>query len=94
MELTEELHMIRAHLLHYYSLLVAFKKIVNFILDTPNPSLTPAQLETSCPLMRRECNTLLEEIERLDKERTMQERRLKNVMDLVSPSYPQSVHRT
>jgi len=86
MDLTEELHMIRAHLLHYYSLLVAFKKIVNFILDTPNPALTPAQMEKSSLLMRRECNTLLEEIERLDKERTMQERRLKNVMDLVFSS--------
>jgi len=86
MELTEELHIIRAHLLHYSSLLVAFQKMVQFILDTPNPALTASQREISDPLMRRECNTLLEEIDRLDKERMMQERRLKNVMDLVFSS--------
>jgi len=86
MELTEELHIIRAHLLHYSSLLAAFKKIVQFILDTPNPALTKNQHEISEPLTRRECNNLLEEIERLDQERLMNERRLKNVMDLVFSS--------
>ncbi|KAM6495200.1 CorA-like Mg2+ transporter domain containing protein [Amanita muscaria] len=86
MPLTEELHIIRAHLLHYSSLLVAFKKMVQFIVDTPNPALTPAQRSVADPLMIRECKTLLEEIERLDQEREMQERRLKNVMDLVFSS--------
>ena len=63
MELAEELHIIRAHLSHYSSLLVAFKKVVQFILDTPNPALTDSQREISAPLMKRECNNLLEEID-------------------------------
>src|SRR6266478_9205881 len=86
MSLTEELHIIRAHLLHYSSLLAAFEKIVTFIKETPNPALTEAQHEVSAPLMNRECKNLLEEIERLDQERLMQEKRLKNVMDLVGNS--------
>ena len=34
--------------------------------------------------MKRECNTLLKEVDRLDTERMMQEERLRNVMNLVS----------
>ena len=84
MDLTEELHMIRAHLLHYSSLLIAFEKIVLFIQHTPNPALHNVQRRNSIGLLNRECKTLLEEIGRLEKEREMQEKRLKNVMDLVS----------
>ena len=91
MDLTEELHMIRAHLLHYSSLLSAFEKIVKFIQLTPNPALPEAQREKSIGYLNRECKTLLEEIERLEKEREMQEKRLKNVMDLVSHAYLLSV---
>ena len=87
MELTEELHMIRAHLLHYSSLVVAFKEIVLFILETPNPALTPEQRSISTPLLNRECKTLLHQIERLDEEHKAQEGRLTNVIELVSASY-------
>lgn len=92
MELTEELHMIRAHLLHYSSLLIAFEKIVSFIHHTPNPALPDAQKSKSKGLLTRECKTLLEEIGRLEKEREMQEKRLKNVMDLVSHSILSVLH--
>ncbi|KAF8344921.1 hypothetical protein F5887DRAFT_1282922 [Amanita rubescens] len=86
MELTEELHMIRAHLLHYSSLVVAFKEIVLFILDTPNPALTPEQRSISTPLLNRECKTLLHQIDRLDEEHKAQEGRLTNVIELVFSS--------
>jgi Sec7-like guanine-nucleotide exchange factor len=36
-------------------------------------------------LLIRECDNLLNEVERLNTELSTQERRLKNVMDLVSP---------
>ena len=84
MELTEELHMIRAHLLHYSSLVVAFREIVLFILETPNPALTPEQKSISTPLLKRECKALLLQIERLDEEHKAQEGRLMNVIELVS----------
>lgn len=86
MELTEELHMIRAHLLHYSSLVVAFREIILFILETPNPALTPAQRSISTPLLKRECKTLLHQIERLGEEHKAQEGRLTNVIDLVFSS--------
>lgn len=94
MYLTEQLHMIRAHLLHYSSLLTAFENIVTFIMMTPNPALLDIQRSKSKHYLERECNTLLEEIERLKKEREMQEKRLENVMDLVSRSYRLSVSYT
>ena len=84
MDLTQELHMIQAHLLHYSSLIVAFRKIVKFIKDTPNPSLTPDQKNISVPLLNRECKALLEHIDRLDETHKAQENRLANVLDLVS----------
>jgi hypothetical protein len=84
MDLTQELHMIQAHLLHYSSLIVAFKKIVKFIMDTPNPSLTPDQKDISVPLLNRECKTLLGHIDRLDEAHKAQENRLENVLELVS----------
>ncbi|KIL65409.1 hypothetical protein M378DRAFT_10795 [Amanita muscaria Koide BX008] len=77
-----EVYIIRAHLLYYSSLLVVFKKMIQYILDTPNPTLTPAQRSTSDPVMKGECNTLLEEIGRLEEELQLQERRLNNVIDL------------
>ncbi|KAF8623759.1 hypothetical protein AX15_006201 [Amanita polypyramis BW_CC] len=86
MELTAELHIIRAHLLHFSSLLAGFQKIVQFILDTPNPALDMDQRRKAAHFLDRECKTLLGEIGRLDSERTMQEKRLKNVMDLVFSS--------
>ena len=84
MDLTQELHRIQAHLLHYSSLIAAFKKIVKFIKDTPNPALTPDQKSISVPLLNRECKALLEQIERLDEVHKAQESRLENVLELVS----------
>ncbi|KAG6918781.1 hypothetical protein DXG01_011532 [Tephrocybe rancida] len=86
--LTQELHIIQAHLLHYESLLDDFRKTVVFVLDTPypgldNPSLyTPEHRDRFKELMKKECNNLLSEIKRLEKARLMQGRRLKNVMNL------------
>ena len=80
-DFTDGLHVIRAHLLHYSSLLAAFKRTVNFISNTPNPADTGQLLCDQ--LLRRECTTLLEEIERLDKVCAMQESRLKYIVDLV-----------
>ncbi|KAG6868400.1 hypothetical protein C0993_003636 [Termitomyces sp. T159_Od127] len=88
-DLTQELHVIQAHLLHYASLLEDFRKSVVFVLKTPYPGLdnsryTPEYRERSKALMEKECDNLLSEIERLDKARSMQIKRLKNVMNLVS----------
>lgn len=86
---TQELHRIRAHLLHYTSLLADFRKTVNFIKDTPYPALenekyfSKAEKEQSIKLMEKECDNLLHQIERLDMGRKMQDKRLTNVMQLV-----------
>lgn len=93
MELTKELHIVQAHLLHYASLLDDFRKAVAFVLNSPNPALNnPARYsveerERSQGLMRTECGNLLSEIERLEKSGIMQSKRLKNVMNLVRPTY-------
>ncbi|KAF9037772.1 hypothetical protein BJ165DRAFT_1416932 [Panaeolus papilionaceus] len=86
MNLTKELHVIRAHHLHYSSLLEDFKKTVVFIRDTKNPAMKnvpPEDKEFSRQIMNRECANLLSEIERLENSRRMQDKRLKNVMNLV-----------
>ncbi|KAG6904868.1 hypothetical protein DXG01_006627, partial [Tephrocybe rancida] len=86
--LTQELHVIQAHLLHYASLLDHFRKTVVFVLDTPypgldNPSLyKPEHRDRSKELMKKECNNLLSGIEQLEKTCHMQGKRLKNVMNL------------
>ena len=87
MPITRELHVIRAHHLHYISLLDHYTKHINFIKNTPNPamdSICEVDRKKSAKLLMRECDNLLNEIERLHKELSTQERRLKNVMDLVS----------
>lgn len=89
MDLTQELHIIRAHHLHYSSLLDNFRKTVEFIRDTLNPALESLSEEDraeSKEVMKRETHTLLSEIERLNKTRDMQDKRLKNVMNLVFSS--------
>ncbi|KAF8995128.1 hypothetical protein BDQ17DRAFT_1330773 [Cyathus striatus] len=83
-----ELHTIRAHLLHYASLLEDIHKTVEFIRISHYPALEAAdvtneQRNMSKMLMERECNNLLSEISRLEKQRVMQAKRLKNVMGLV-----------
>ncbi|KAF8236165.1 hypothetical protein L208DRAFT_1391284 [Tricholoma matsutake] len=87
--LTQELHLIRAHQLHFGSLLDDFRKSVEFVRTTRNPameSLLEEKRELSEQLMDRECDNLLEEIERLDMSRQMQDKRLLNVMNLVFSS--------
>ncbi|KAE9410090.1 hypothetical protein BT96DRAFT_847881 [Gymnopus androsaceus JB14] len=86
MELTRSLHVIQAHQLHYSSLLEDFKKSIVFILNTPNPAMDALSEDErffSRQLLQKECNNLLIEVERLESSRRMQERRLKNVMNLV-----------
>jgi hypothetical protein len=87
MPLTQELHIIRAHHLHYMSLLDHYTKHVKFIKNTPNPamdSVSEEERKISVKLLHRECDNLLTEIERLNSELSTQERRLENVMALVS----------
>lgn len=86
MSLTNELHVIRAHQLHYSSLLEDFRKTIQFIMDTPNPALAgmPESVkELSKSMLERECKMLLNEVKRLNMSRKMQDKRLKNVMNLV-----------
>ena len=80
--------MIRAHLLHYTSLLSDFKKTVEFVRDTHNPAMddntiTDAQRVNDKNLLRQECGHLLTEIERLQMSRQMQDDRVQNVTHLV-----------
>ena len=87
MSLTQELHVIRAHHLHYLSLLKHYVKHIDFIRTTPNPamdSLCEEERSSSKRLLDRECENLMNEIKRLESELNTQERRLKNVMALVS----------
>jgi Mg2+ and Co2+ transporter CorA len=95
--LTQQLHIIQAHLLYYSSLLRSFKKAVQFVHNTPNPALTEAQRDVCKPLMERECKTLLRKVERLNAERLMQEGRLSNVLNLVFSSvniYDSTISKT
>ncbi|KAL0563537.1 hypothetical protein V5O48_018530, partial [Marasmius crinis-equi] len=86
MRITRGLHIIRAHLLHYTSLLEDFRKAVYFVLNTNNPAMDAESEETrdfSKTLLEKECHNLLSEIDRLEMGRRMQDKRLKNVMNLV-----------
>jgi len=89
MLLIRELHIIKAHHLHYRSLLYHYTKHINFIKNTPNPAMDgvcEVDREKSAKLLMRECDNLLIEIERLNNELITQERRLKNVLALVVSS--------
>jgi len=89
MHLTHELHLIRAHHLHYSSLLDDFTKHIEFIKNTSNPAMDNLPLEErefSKRIMDREAANLSTEIKRLGTELYMQERRLKNVIGLVFSS--------
>lgn len=88
MALTYELHVIRAHLLHYTALLSDFHKSVVFVRDTHNPgmdsdSITNAERLSDKKLLAQECGHLLTEIERLQMNRQMQDDRVQNVTHLV-----------
>ena len=85
-KMTRELHIIRAHLLHYESLLEDFSKSVKFVLETRNPameSIDEDQRIKDRQLLEKETKNLQIEIERLQMSRSMQDKRLKNVMHLV-----------
>ncbi|KAF7317123.1 hypothetical protein HMN09_00447000 [Mycena chlorophos] len=90
--LTQQLHVVRAHLLHYASVLEDFRKTVAFIEDTPNPLLehtpgiTAETLARVKELMHRESQNLLDEIARLEQNRKMQDSRLENVISLAFSS--------
>ena len=89
MDLTLELHEIRAHLLYYESLLHDFRKTVTFVQHASYPGLDdparypPDLKETSQRLLETECENLLREIDRLENSKAQQEWRLRNVMNLV-----------
>lgn len=107
LEMTNELHVIQAHLLHFESLLEDFKLTIEFVLNTPNPAMDKVERsldgtdgdevevdleeaefeekrrEFSRRLLHRESHNLLSEVARLERQRTMMEKRLQNVMDLV-----------
>jgi Mg2+ and Co2+ transporter CorA len=85
MKRTEELHIIRAHLLHYASLLQDFRKSIDFIIKSPNPAMDAHpknKRNESRDLLKNQCNNLLSEIDRLESWRDMLDKRVKNVMDL------------
>jgi len=90
MNLTHELHKIRAHLLHYATLLEDFYDSVVFVRDTANPAMgAPAytlQSAASQKLLATECTSLLTQIKRLKMSREIWDKRLKNVMHLVFSS--------
>jgi hypothetical protein len=86
-DLTRDLHVLQAHLLHDKALLHNFKISVTFIEETPNPAMystdfTNEQREMSKKLMKEECENLLSEIDRLEKRREMLISRLKNMLRL------------
>jgi len=86
--LTYELHVIRAHLLHYTGLLSDFEKSVEFLCVTYNPamhadSITDAEREHDKKFLTEECEHLLTEIKRLQMNRDMQDERVQNVTQLV-----------
>lgn len=84
--MTQELHILRAHHLHYSILLDDLEKHVEFIRDTHNPAMddmTSGDLKNSKDTMHRECQNLLTEAKRLKTELTMQQRRLVNAVSHV-----------
>jgi hypothetical protein len=87
--LTYELHVIRAHLLHYNSLLRDFRTSVEFVRDTANPAMESNDIDDATrthdkKLLNSECENLLSEIHRLELNRKTQDDRVQNVQNLVS----------
>jgi len=90
-ELTYELHVIRAHLLHYTSLLEDFRKSVTFVRDVHNPAMDCDTISDTTrasdkALLIKESDNLLSEIHRLEMSRKMLDDRVQNVMHLVFAS--------
>jgi hypothetical protein len=79
-ELTLELHILQAHLLHYQELLHSFKVSVEFIAKTHNPAMDSGDdfsyVKESEELMKSESDNLLGEIDRLERRRAMLSSRL------------------
>ncbi|KAG1736662.1 uncharacterized protein EDB91DRAFT_1142013, partial [Suillus paluster] len=89
--LTRELHVLQVHLLHYQVLLHSFEVSVTFIEKTQNPAMESSvfsdeQRIESNELMKKECQNLVGEIDRLEKRRMMLSSRLKNATDLAYAS--------
>lgn len=83
---TQELHKIRAHLLYYVGVMEDFHNAVIFLQETSNPVMdtwSEEERQNSKYLLEKECRILLTEIDRLKRNRDMQDKRLKNVMGLV-----------
>ncbi|KAJ2930652.1 hypothetical protein H1R20_g6450, partial [Candolleomyces eurysporus] len=88
----EELPRIRAHHLHYSSLLDDFIGAVDFVQETPTPFMTSsnfdqALLDESASLMTRECKNLRHEIVRLKAMLHQQEQRLQNRTTAIKEGY-------
>ena len=89
LKFTRELHRVRAHLLHYASLLEDFRKSVEFVRDTPNPALALDEDGLlSSALLKKECKNLLIQINRLSESRIFWNERLQNIMHLVGAYCP------
>ncbi|KAF8653628.1 hypothetical protein AX16_003780 [Volvariella volvacea WC 439] len=81
-KITDQLHVIQAHLLHYISLLEDFQKTVDFVLAA-HKNVLPKGTSVEDTAMARECQTLKDEVGRLQSLRNVQESRVKNVMKLL-----------
>ncbi|KAG9311749.1 hypothetical protein JVU11DRAFT_7992 [Chiua virens] len=82
-----ELHKLQAHMLYYQQLLRDFEKSVEFVKKTVNPamddpSITEDERQKSKQLLEQEAVHLLSEIQRLEKQRSIQSDRLKNASQL------------
>jgi len=83
------LQALQGRLLHYESLLDGYQASVSFIDKTPNPAVESlgtygAQRKASNELMKKECENLLNEINRLEKRRRTLRNRLKNLLDIAN----------
>ncbi|KAF8236084.1 hypothetical protein L208DRAFT_1391150 [Tricholoma matsutake] len=89
--ITYELHVMRAHLLHYTSLLRDFRMSVKFVRDTANPAMDSEDIDDARrafdkELLAKECGNLLSEISRLELYRQSLDDRVQNVQRLVYTS--------
>lgn len=88
-ELSPQLHAIRAHLLYYDGLLEEFQKSLDFIGEVGVTGRETEGLEAAATrklgqeLLKKELRTLGNEVDRLRRQRNMQDSRLSNVMKLV-----------
>ena len=94
--ITYELHVMRAHLLHYISLLKDFSTSVEFVRKTANPAMDADDIDPEIrasdkTLLDRECNNLLSEVARLEQSRATLDFRVQNVQRLVSTNIGASV---